>query len=144
MAQNQRFWELLCDRLGRQDLKTRFPDYAARHAARDELTKILDQELGKRTTAAWLELLSGTIPCGPVYDLAQGLDNPYFLERGGVQVFDHPDKPGFKLVASPFRIGEKLPARPAPKLGEHGEPLLRQLGYADEEIAQLRKSGAIG
>jgi crotonobetainyl-CoA:carnitine CoA-transferase CaiB-like acyl-CoA transferase len=143
MAQNQRFWELLCDKLARADLKSAFPDYATRREHRDELTEILDQEFGKRTTAAWLELLRGSIPCGPVYDLAQGLDNPYFLERGGVQVFDHPDKPGFKLVASPFRIDDELPARPAPKLGEHTDALLRELGYAGEDIAQLRKSGAV-
>ena len=70
----------------------------------------------------------------PVYDLPQALENPYFLERGGVQVFDHPDKPGFKLVASPFRLGEPLPANPAPKLGEHTEAR----AYAGLARAQYR------
>lgn len=143
MAQTQRFWELLCDKLGRPDLKADFRDYAARRERRDELTKILDTEFGKRSTAAWLEALQGSVPCGPVYDMAKALENPYFLERGGVQVFDHPDKPGFKLVASPFRIGEPLPARPAPKLGEHTDALLREIGYADAEIARLKASGAV-
>ena len=143
MAQNQRFWELLCDKLGRQDLKEEFPDYAARREKRDALTSILDGEFGKRRTAAWLEELQGSVPCGPVYDLAQALENPYFLERGCVQVFDHPDKPGFKLVASPFRIDEKLPARPAPKIGEHTDALLRELGYNEQDIEQLKKSGAV-
>jgi len=80
---------------------------------------------------------------GPVYDLAQALCNPYFLERGGVQLLDHPDKPGFKLVASPFRTGEPLPARPAPKLGQHTDELLRELGYDDQEIRDLKRSGTI-
>jgi crotonobetainyl-CoA:carnitine CoA-transferase CaiB-like acyl-CoA transferase len=143
MAQTQRFWELLCDKLGRQDLKADFRDYAARREHRDELTKILDAEFGKRSTAAWLEELQGSVPCGPVYDMAKALENPYFLERDGVQVFDHPDRPGFKLVASPFRIGEPLPARPAPKLGEHTDALLREIGYGDAEIARLKASGAV-
>ena len=60
-----------------------------------------------------------------------------------MQVFDHPDRPGFKLVASPFRIDEKLPARPAPKMGEHTDALLRELGYKDEDIAELKESGAV-
>ena len=143
MAQTQRFWELLCDVLGRADLKTKFPDFEARRAQRDELTGVLDKEFTRKETRDWLQKLSGVIPCGPVFDLPQALDNPYFLERGGVQVFDHPDKPGFKLVASPFRLGEPLPAQPAPKLGQHTEALLQELGYASDEISQLKRENVV-
>jgi crotonobetainyl-CoA:carnitine CoA-transferase CaiB-like acyl-CoA transferase len=143
MAQTQRFWELLAEALGRADLEARYPDFAARREHRDELTQILDAEFSKGTTEHWLSKLRGTIPCAPVYDMAQALGNPYFLERGGVQVFDHPDKPGFKLVASPFRLDEPPPARPAPKLGEHTDALLRELGYGEAEIARLKTDKVI-
>jgi crotonobetainyl-CoA:carnitine CoA-transferase CaiB-like acyl-CoA transferase len=144
MAQTQRFWEVLCEQLGRAELKQKYPDFAARREHRDALTTILDAEFSKQTTQAWLEQLRGTIPCAPVYDVAQALDNPYFLERGGVQVFDHPDKPGFRLVASPFRLGEPLPANPAPKLGEHTDALLAELGYSPAAIAALKSAKAAG
>ena len=145
MAQTQRFWELLCEKLGRPDLvsSSDFLDIPSRRKNRDKLTDILDLEFGRRNTAEWLDILRGTVPCGPVYDLAQALQNPYFLERGGVQILDHPDKPGFKLVASPFRLGEALPARPAPKLGQHTRELLGELGYNDREIRDLKQAGAI-
>lgn len=145
MAQTQGFWELLCEKLGRPEWKERpeFRDAAARHQNCDALSESLDTEFSRRTTAAWLEALGGTVPCGPVYDMAQALDNPYFRERGGVQAFDHPQRPGFKLVASPFRLGEPLPARPAPRLGEHTDALLRELGYGDPDIERLRQAGAI-
>jgi len=143
MAQTQRFWEVLADALGRGDLKAQYPDFAARRAHRDALTRILDAEFSKQTTQAWLEKLRGTVPCAPVYDLAQALENPYFLERGGVQVLDHPDKPGLKLVASPFRLDEPLPAKPAPKLGEHTEALLAELGYGEAEITRLKQEKVV-
>ena len=143
MAQTQRFWEMLADALGRADLKAKYPDFGARREHRDALTKVLDAEFSKQATEHWMTKLRGTVPCAPVFDLPQALDNPYFLERGGVQVFDHPDRPGFKLVASPFRIGEPLPAKPAPKLGEHNDALLQELGYGAAEIARLKADGAV-
>jgi crotonobetainyl-CoA:carnitine CoA-transferase CaiB-like acyl-CoA transferase len=145
MAQTQRFWELLCEKLGRAELSARaeFRDLAARREHRDALTEVLDAEFAKRTTVEWIETFAGTIPCGPVYDMAKALENPYFLGRGGVQVFDHPERPGFKLVASPFRIGEPLPARPAPKLGQHTDEILEELGYSIQDIQNLKQTKAI-
>jgi len=145
MAQTQRFWELLCGKLGRIDLVSNsdFVDIPSRKKNRDELTRILDLELSKNKTGIWLKILRGSVPCGPVYDMAEALRNPYFLERGGVQVLEHPERPGFKLVASPFRVGEPLPARPAPKLGEHTDQLLKELGFSGPEIEKLKKEGAI-
>jgi crotonobetainyl-CoA:carnitine CoA-transferase CaiB-like acyl-CoA transferase len=142
MAQTQRFWELLCEQLGRADLKLQYPDFAVRRAHRDELTRIFDAEFSRHTTQEWLAKLRGIVPCGPVLDMAQALENPYFRERGGVQLFDHPDKPGFKLVASPIRLDEPLPATPAPKLGQHTEELLRELGFSADDVADL-KSGKV-
>jgi crotonobetainyl-CoA:carnitine CoA-transferase CaiB-like acyl-CoA transferase len=145
MAQTQRFWELLCEKLGRMDLASNadFADMPSRKKNRDELTRILDEEFSRDRTENWLGKLRGVVPCGPVYDLAQALENPYFLERGGVQVLEHPDRPGFRLVASPLRIGEPLPAKPAPKLGEHTDQILKDLGFSGLEIEELKKEGAI-
>jgi len=145
MAQTQRFWELLCEKLNRPDLASNpdFLDMPNRRRNRERLTEILDLEFGKQITAELLQILRGTVPCGPVYDMPQALENPYFLGRGGVQVLEHPDRPGFKLVASPFRIGEPLAARPAPKLGQHTDELLRELGYNDREIQDLKQTGTV-
>jgi len=145
MAQTQRFWELLCEKLGRVDLVSNpdFADIPARKKNRDRLTTVLDEAFSREKTENWLRILRGAVPCGPVYDMAQALENPYFVERGGVQLLDHPDRPGFKLVASPFRLGEPLPARPAPKLGEHTGPLLAELGYSGPEIEKMKEEGAI-
>ncbi len=145
MCQTQRFWELLCARIGRPDLidDPAFRDQAARHANRDRLTEVLDEVLSAKTTAEWLEVLGGAVPCAPVYDVRQALENPFLAERAGVQVLDHPDRPGFKLLASPIRTGAEVPARPAPKLGQDTDALLEELGYGPAEIEELRAQGVI-
>jgi crotonobetainyl-CoA:carnitine CoA-transferase CaiB-like acyl-CoA transferase len=145
MCQTQRFWELLCEKIGRPDLidDPDYRDQAARHAHRDQLTRVLDEALSGRTTAEWLEVLGGAVPCAPVHDLKEALDNPFVAERQGVQLLDHPDHPGFKLVASPIRMGAEVPSRPAPKLGQQTDELLRELGYGAAEIEALRAAGVI-
>ena len=44
MCQTQRFWELLCEKIGRPELidDPDYRDQAARHAHRDQLTEVLD------------------------------------------------------------------------------------------------------
>ena len=83
------------------------------------------------------------VPAGPVNDIAQALDNPYFRDRGGVQTVAHPDRPDLKLLNNPIRMGEPIPARPAPKLGADSEDILSELGYSLDEITKLRTDNAI-
>jgi crotonobetainyl-CoA:carnitine CoA-transferase CaiB-like acyl-CoA transferase len=145
MCQTQRFWELLCAKIGRADLtlEPAFCDQAARHANRDRLTEILDEVLSARTTAEWLEALGGEVPCAPVNDLRQALENPFVVERAGVQRLDHPDRAGLELLPSPIRAGAEVPNRPAPKLGQDTAALLEELGYDPAAIEDLRTQGVI-
>jgi crotonobetainyl-CoA:carnitine CoA-transferase CaiB-like acyl-CoA transferase len=145
MCQTQRFWELLCARIGRPELiaEPANRDQAARHANRDRLTEVLDAALSTRTTAEWLEALGGEVPCAPVHDLRQALESPFLAERDGVQSLDHPDRPDLKLLASPIRTGAAVPSRPAPKLGQDTDALLEELGYEPAAIEDLRSQGVI-
>ena len=119
MCQSQHFWEIFCDLLERPDLKadSRFAEPHDRYENRDALTPLLDEHLGARSTADWIGVFGGQIPCAPVNDIAQALDNPFFRDRGGVQEVPHPERPGFKLIANPIRLDEPLPNRPGPQLG---------------------------
>jgi formyl-CoA transferase len=48
-------------------------------------------------------------------------------------------------ISSPLQVHgvAKVPARRAPKIGEHNEEVLRQLGFSAAEVDGLRASGAI-
>jgi len=54
--------------------------------------------------------------------------------------------PGTGLtVSSPFQVegAEKTYPRHAPGIGEHTDEVLREAGYAEEEIARLRAGKAV-
>ena len=145
MCQTHRFWERLCHKVGRPELAEdpEFQGFENRNRNRDRLTRILDEALMEKTTAEWIEIFAGEVPAGPINDLAQALDNPYFRARGGVAALDHPDLPGLGTVASPIRMADRPPTQPGPKLGQHTEEILSGLGYAKAEIDALRREQVI-
>jgi len=145
MCQTQKFWEILCDKIERLDLASdpRFIDDAARHENRAILSEVLDDTLGARSTSDWLTHFAGAVPCGPVHDIAQALDNPYFVERGGIRTVAHPDKADLKVIESPIRTNEDVPNRPAPALGQDNDAILAELGFDADQIAALKKSGVL-
>jgi len=104
MCMTDRFWEVLAREIGRTDLLERFRSHQARLAERAQLTEILDAEFRRRTTAQWLQQLSGKVPVAPVNDLASALANPFVAEIGMVRGAPHPRRPDFRVLASPVKI----------------------------------------
>lgn len=146
MCNKEKFWPALCTKLERPEWAEdarfrRFPD-RLRH--REVLTEMLDRELERRTTGEWLAHFAASVPAAPIYDLAQALDNPFVTEHGRLQTLPHPARGSYRMVASPVRCaGGEPPARPAPALGQHTEPLLREIGYDDARIRALRDAKVI-
>jgi crotonobetainyl-CoA:carnitine CoA-transferase CaiB-like acyl-CoA transferase len=99
----------------------------------------------RSTRDALAELERGRIPCGPVYSFQDVLDDPHVREAG---LFADVPFPGLakpvKIAAPPIALSERPAAVVrAPLVGEHTDEILRELGYADVEIAALEASGAI-
>jgi crotonobetainyl-CoA:carnitine CoA-transferase CaiB-like acyl-CoA transferase len=145
----QKFWQLLCQALGREDLleDPRFTDFAARNRNRDELLPILREAFRARTTAEWQAILSQAgVPHGPVYEVGEALEDEQAIARDDVVEVEHPELGTVRQIASPLRLsGEPNPLGRGPYRGEHTDELLRDLcGYSDEEIASLRAEGAFG
>src|SRR6185436_19720275 len=67
MCMKEKFWQRLVDLLGLAPLAKdpRFLTVADRLAHREELIAILAGVMRARTTAEWLELLGGQVPCAP-------------------------------------------------------------------------------
>ncbi len=146
MCQLPKFWDVLIDRIGRDDLRQdpRFASNADRLANREELTALLDAEFSQQTMAHWQDLLAGFVPVAPVYELGDALDNPWLETIGMRDQVSHPSKGAIDVLASPIKLdGERLPNRLAPELGADSDAILEDLGYSGDEIARLRAGGII-
>jgi crotonobetainyl-CoA:carnitine CoA-transferase CaiB-like acyl-CoA transferase len=140
-AANDRLFRLLCERVGRPELAVdpRFRTNPERLAHRADLLDALRERLATESSAHWLEALAG-IPVAPVQDLGEVAAHPQTRANGMLQAVD-----GLEAVAAPLQVdGDRLEHRlPPPLLGEHSTEVLRELGYADAEIAALVEGGIV-
>ena len=143
----EKFWELLCDAIGRVEWKTdpRFSNFAARLKNKEELLGLLQPLILTRTTAEWIKLLQGKVPCAPVRSLAEALDDPALIEQQMIVEVDHPHFGKVREVGSPVKISGDTPQhRPAPPLGADTSDILKShLSYSDAQITELRSRGVI-
>lgn len=127
MCVTDKFWDALLRGLNRPDLAqdARFGNQASRHRHRDALSRILDEEFKRHPSAHWLATLSSKLPIGPVYDLAQALENPFVQRTGMVRHVPHPQRPDLRVLASPIRIDGRRPEQKVGSaLGADNEALL--------------------
>lgn len=142
-----KFWEALAERIGQPDLVAdpRFAAPSDRFVNRDALAAILDAALQQRTTADWMTRFAGQVPAAPVLTLTEALENPYFVQNGGIQTPGHATDPGFRTLASPIRVdGVRATARTAPALGADTAAILAEAGYSPADIATLAAARIIG
>lgn len=133
------FWENFCTTIGRDDLIPYHlsDDSAIREELRDELQTIF----ARKSFEEWEEILSGTdATTMGVYTLSETLSHPHTDSRNLVEQTDD----GISYLGFPAKMDGGLTQNETlPGHGEHTIPLLRELGYSDEEIDALLKSGIV-
>lgn len=141
-----KFWEGVTEVAGRPDLREdpRFKDRHARIKNYDALEAILKEIFRAQPREHWLKgLLERDVPCAPIRAVDEVFEDPQVrhLDRlmavkdAGLGTF-HLVKNGANLMGTPI----DLVLQP-PKLGEHGEEVLKRAGYTSEQIADLRTKG---
>jgi crotonobetainyl-CoA:carnitine CoA-transferase CaiB-like acyl-CoA transferase len=145
---NDRLWQQFCDLLGRPELKTneKFATNPKRVQYHDELHPLLEKIFSQKTADEWLALLEEhALPCGPIFSVAEVLEHPQVRAREMVVERPHPKLKSVKMTGVPVKLsGTPGEAGDAPPLlGQHTDQVLRDLGYKDDDIAKLKKAGAI-
>jgi formyl-CoA transferase/CoA:oxalate CoA-transferase len=113
---------------------------------RGELFDLLSDTFPSRTTAAWIERLRAIgIRCAPVRDYLEVMRDEGVFANGYLQRFEDAERGEVTAMGCPIRLSD-TPARPgrlAPEIGQHTEEVLLELGLGWQEIAALRRAGAI-
>ena len=141
-------YDRLVEVLGDPDLGTdpRFVDGAARSANRDAVNEKIEAITVSKTSDDWVELLNGVgVPCGPIYSIDQVFSDPQVQHLGIAQVVESATLGRQEVVGQAVNLS-RTPSTirmATPELGEHTNQILNDLGYAPEQIVELRKNGAI-
>ena len=137
------FWKKLVARLGREDFGEL--QYAVGETAEEVRRDLQAIFLGK-TRDEWIRHFEGEDVCiSPVLSLDEALSHPNNLARRMVVEVGSPLGGTERQLGLPIKIAgeeERAPGR-APRLGEHDDQLLAELGYSGAEIADLRAKGVI-
>ena len=147
-AASDSMWEKFAAALERRDWleDPRFLDSGARLRNRDVLNGEIESVLASQEVAVWVERLNHAgVPCGPVLDLEQVFRDPQVLARDMLVQLSHPEVGTFQTTGLPVKLSRnpgRIERRP-PLHGEHTEEILRELGVAAEEVADLKSRGVL-
>lgn len=139
-GQELKFAQNLLEPLGRPDLVD--PCRLPPGPGQDPVREFLAATFRTKTKAEWVAWFKGRdVAFAPMRTLPEALEDEHFKARGMVLK----DARGWDHLGAPIRFGDE-PARPSfepPAHGQHSAEILRGLGYAAGEIAQLESRGVI-
>jgi crotonobetainyl-CoA:carnitine CoA-transferase CaiB-like acyl-CoA transferase len=146
--EGDRHWPPLARAVGRPDwlADPRYATAGARFQNAPGLIAELDGIFATRPLAEWAEVFAGEPDFfwAPVQSIDELLADPQFAAGGGL--VEVPDEGGtMTMVATPadFSAHPAGPRYRAPRLGEHTEEVLDELGWDERRIAELLASGAV-
>ena len=140
-ALEPKFWAAFCNGIKRPDLiEKQF------EAPGSDTWREVAEVFRGRTREEWKTFNDEHDCCiEPVLDLDEALDSELVQAREMVTAIEQPGLGTVRQLGVPVKMSRTPgdPTRPAPAFGEHTDEVLREAGYSDEEIAAMRKSGAV-
>ena len=145
---SDRHWSKFFTAVGRPELMEdpRFSTYRARILSVDDLYGFIAEVTPGKTTAEWLDLCDeAEIPCMPIVDINELMTDEHLQAVGMFEAHHHPSEGETVLARPPVKFSKTPSAirSHAPRFGEHGSEVLRELGYDEDSIVQMREAGVL-
>jgi alpha-methylacyl-CoA racemase len=140
-ALEPKFWRAFCEGVGREDLIE-----AQFQAPGSDAWREVADVFRSRTRDEWAAFNDEhDAMIEPVLGLDEALASKLVREREMVVELEQPGLGPVRLLGLPIKLSRTPgdPTRPAPALGEHTEEVLREAGFAADEVASLFESGAV-
>ena len=131
-AGNDKLFEKLCNVLEMSELFSdeKFNTNSLRSKNMDELKLILEDKLSSKITTDWVRLMEEErIPCGPIYNIKEAVENPQVQSRNMIVKAYHKVIGDFKLAGNPIKMSsykDETTRGDIPDLDEHREKILKE------------------
>ena len=141
-------WGGMCRALRREDLleDERFSTSAARVSNAGERKQLTGEEISKWNSKEILDRFQEEgVPCAPLLNRMELMEHEQVLANESIWIQDYEGFGEVRQARPAARFGETPSeiARPAPKLGEHGQEILTELGYSSSTQSKLIKEGKV-
>ena len=114
---------------------------------RDEMFRFFSDKFKTKTRNEWVELLMYADTCfAPVLGIDEVEFDPQLIARQMILESDHPTAGRLKQIGSMHKLSDS-PVKVrnwVTGFGQHTEEILREIGYSDNHIRELRDVGAVG
>lgn len=147
MLQATRFWGEFFTKIGHPEIATdeKYATAAGIYEHREQAIRKLDEIFATKTLAEWKQILDHIEGVwAPVQTGIELYDDVQVKENGYLMDLEASNGASYQLVGNPVQFNETPNASTrAPELGEHTDDVLREIGYSDEEIIELKIENAI-
>jgi crotonobetainyl-CoA:carnitine CoA-transferase CaiB-like acyl-CoA transferase len=141
-------WAVFCDAFGFADLKAdeRLKTNNDRVRAREWLIPLLRERLADKPAAELAATFERhALPFAPITRPQDLFDDPHLNETGGLAPLALPDGRETRVPLLPLKLDGGRPGvrLQPPKLGEHTEQLLHEVGYSPAQVEDMARRGVI-